>query len=159
MLTSTDNLYQFTTKWIVRDSVLYIQGTHRLSDWRVNLDFRVGRNTGIHAGYIREYANLRRSVDWSQVREVHGHSMGGALAQIVAMKFPNLSCYGYGAPRIFQSELTLSNLTLVVGNLDPVPLVPPWFKYPKCNLIKTTSLDLRKFHTYELLTQTELVRM
>ena len=100
---------------------------------------------GVHVGFfddaneiwsaINDYiANPSRS---SKKLWICGHSLGGAIACILASRLPfkTAACYTYGCPRVGNKRWAKSQRTVhhrYVNNNDIVPRIPPvwlWFRH------------------------------
>ena len=95
-------------------------GTNELEDWRDNVayshtKFNGGTVGSVHSGFLRYYEKLDQQlapiinsyhVAWDRAEIVFcGHSLGGAVAQIAAVKFADAgyrtSAISIGSPRVF----------------------------------------------------------
>ncbi|PSR16519.1 lipase [filamentous cyanobacterium CCP3] len=138
------------------DSVLVFRGTQRTAEWVGNiyavqqpyLDPNTGESLGnIHTGF-RRIANsiinplvveAVRQIDPSKPCYVSGHSLGAALATVLALDIalavpdlrPSLQVYVYASPRVGDPEFVRSYARLLpnsfrISNLaDPIPTMPP----------------------------------
>ncbi len=136
-MTTTDYLYKHRNivSWFVEDGVLYIPGTNDLADWLTNLD--IWLNSGTHRGFLRVYKRLLKEIDLASVHTVHGHSLGGALATLIAWKYPHIQCYTYGSPRVFSERIDIPNLTQFACDWDLVTKVPSWLYHGKIHQRET----------------------
>ena len=63
---------------------------------------------------------------------VTGHSLGGAVAQIIGMwlhkRGKNVQVFSYGSPKVSDQVLSSGQPThwRVVRRSDPIPFTPPW---------------------------------
>ena len=92
---------------------LYVNSlvTYRLSDYFQNIDFLPRHDLDGHQGFFsmasRLYNNIKENITENEILRIYGHSLGGALATIIAYC---LSYEGYnvsllvtiGCPRVFQ---------------------------------------------------------
>lgn len=138
------------------DSILVFRGTQRTAEWVGNiyavqqpyLDPNTGETLGnIHTGF-RRIANsiinplvveAVRQIDPSKPCYVSGHSLGAALATVLALDIalavpelrPSLQVYVYASPRVGNPEFVRSYARLLpnsfrISNLaDPIPTMPP----------------------------------
>lgn len=119
-------------------STLVIQGTRKTSDWLFNLDARIftfralscKSAIAVHRGFYRNSLRIERLIGRSEIKRaesLRGHSLGGATALILAIKY-DLPCEAYCSPKPFlaASEPTF-NQAVVVRQLsgDIVGYLPP----------------------------------
>ena len=88
------------------------------------IDTSMKTNKGIVQGQERTYP-LEHTV------HVTGHSLGGAVAQIIGMwlhkRGKNVQVYSYGSPKVSDQVLDSQPTHWRVVRLsDPIPLSPPW---------------------------------
>lgn len=115
-------------------------GTDDLNDWLTNID--VGQAPG-HCGYVHsgffaaEKSIIKTIIKWIKEDNpswiwLTGHSAGGAVAILLAdslsKKYPNLSVYTFGAPKVC-NKLAAKNYKAMAyqyfNEFDPIPLLPP----------------------------------
>lgn len=131
------------------------RGTVSVTNWKANFNGKTVRDVdlfpkgvGVHSGFYKTYQSIKNEVIAGvlTVREAHpdyaihvtGHSMGGALANILCADLVHnhgispLVGYTFGQPRVFDSKgreffNSLPGLTYlrVHNGHDPVPAVPP----------------------------------
>ncbi|MBE9113134.1 lipase [Nodosilinea sp. LEGE 07298] len=138
------------------DSILVFRGTQRTAEWVGNiyavqqpyLDPNTGETLGnIHTGFRRIADSIInplvveavRQIDPSKPCYVSGHSLGAALATVLALDIalavpdlrPSLQVYVYASPRVGNPEFVRSYARLLpnsfrISNLaDPIPTMPP----------------------------------
>ena len=83
---------------------------------------------------------------------ITGHSLGGAIAQIIGMwlhkRSYNVQIFSYGSPKVSSQVLSSGQPThwRVVRRSDPIPFTPMW-PYAHTGLfIDSVSLDLSLIH-------------
>ncbi|MGG6237621.1 lipase family protein [Nodosilinea sp. AN01ver1] len=138
------------------DSILVFRGTQRTAEWVGNiyavqqpyLDPNTGESLGnIHTGFRRIADSIInplvveavRQIDPSKPCYVSGHSLGAALATVLALDIAlavpklrsSLQVYVYASPRVGNPEFVRSYARLLpnsfrISNLaDPIPTMPP----------------------------------
>lgn len=129
---------------------LAFRGSEEAEDWKANLKFTTtswpdGGGGRVHYGFYTQYAQIRKTVfktvdekvaaGWVNFH-VTGHSLGGAIAELVAMalahRHPNVrvQMINFGAPGVgdkhwvsaFNSKIKLA--TRIVNNKDIVTCLP-----------------------------------
>ncbi len=143
-----------------RNLVVALRGTDEAIDWVTNLKTAQTRGFGgaVHRGFLDALALIWPQV-WAKVIEARdneqtlwltGHSLGGALATILAARFaeeglePYLTCT-FGSPRVFSPKAAsayLPRLYRFVNKGDLVPTVPPPFTLPWYRYSHTGSLSI-----------------
>ena len=125
-----------------RFGILVFRGSSDLYDWITNLDIKMTRWSGggeVHEGFVKSL-----KVVWPKISQrlrsaaqpvyVVGHSLGGALAVMAALRLKEKvkAVYTFGAPRLGNLEFVKTadgmKIYRVVNHLDVVPTVPPSFK-------------------------------
>lgn len=118
------------------DGVLYvtIQGTSAMRHWKSNLSIEsipiLDGSLEAHEGAVRSAERiagpLRRVLEVVRPSSVSlvGHSMGGALAHVLALYMaseavPVQDVYSFGAPAVFRTPGILSREPLIKAGLDP----------------------------------------
>lgn len=138
------------------DSILVFRGTQRTAEWLGNVyavqqtyfhpqtGERLGR---IHTGFRRIADSIINPLAVDAVRQINpnkpcyvsGHSLGSALATILALDMalavpalqPQLQVYVYASPRVGDPEFVrsyariLPNTFRVTNLADPIPTMPP----------------------------------
>jgi len=138
------------------DSILVFRGTQRTAEWIGNIyavqqDY-INPNTGvslgrIHTGFRRIADSIINPLAVDAVRQINpnkpcyvsGHSLGSALATILALDIalavpelqPQLQVYVYASPRVGNPEFVrsyaeiLPNTFRITNLADPIPTMPP----------------------------------
>ena len=134
-------------------SIIVIRGTANKSNVESDIDVRLVKDDDLdiylHKGFrdasvvvMNAIDNTRessRSVQGNkpkypleQTVHVTGHSLGGAVAQIIGMwlhkRGKNVQIYSYGSPKVSNQVMSEGQPThwRVVRLSDPVPFTPPW---------------------------------
>ena len=135
-------------------SIIVIRGTANASnvesDVNVALESDVRAGILLHKGFrdaavtimqiIDTQMKTSRNVVQAQTLQyplehtvhVTGHSLGGAVAQIIGMwlhkRGKNVQVYSYGSPKVSDQVLSSGQPThwRVVRRSDPIPFTPPW---------------------------------
>jgi hypothetical protein len=121
-------------------SIIVIRGTANNSNVLSDIDVRLvdDARTGIklHKGFRDAAVTIMQILDESYTVEhtvhVTGHSLGGAVAQIIGMwlhkRGNNVQIFSYGSPKVSSQVLSGGQPThwRVVRMSDPIPFTPPW---------------------------------
>jgi len=134
-------------------SIIVIRGTANKSNVESDIDVRLVEDarTGIylHKGFRDAAVTIMQIIDTSTTTgrivqgqtltyplehtvHVTGHSLGGAVAQIIGMwlhtRGKNVQIFSYGSPKISSQVLSGGQPThwRVVRRSDPIPFTPPW---------------------------------
>jgi len=121
-------------------SIIVIRGTANDSNVLPDVDVRLvsDTRTGIrlHKGFRDAAVTIMQIIDTTKTLEhtvhVTGHSLGGAVAQIIGMwlhkRGKNVQIYSYGSPKVSDQVLSGGQPThwRVVRRSDPIPFTPPW---------------------------------
>ena len=134
-------------------SIIVIRGTANEANVLSDIDIRLvsDARTGIrlHKGFRDAATTIMQIIDTSmttrgiaqgqtrtypleQTVHVTGHSLGGAVAQIIGMwlhkRGKNVQVYSYGSPKVSSEVLSGGQPThwRVVRLSDPIPFTPPW---------------------------------
>jgi len=121
-------------------SIIIIRGTANdanvLSDVDVRLVSDVRTGIRLHKGFRDAAVTVMQIIDTTKTLEhtvhVTGHSLGGAVAQIIGMwlhkRGKNVQIYSYGSPKVSDQVLPGGQPThwRVVRRSDPIPFTPPW---------------------------------
>jgi len=123
-------------------SIIIIRGTANDANVLSDIDVRLvdDARTGIklHKGFRDVAVNIMQIIDTStqypleHTVHVTGHSLGGAVAQIIGMwlhkRGKNVQIYSYGSPKVSDQVLSGGQPThwRVVRLSDPIPFTPPW---------------------------------
>ena len=120
-------------------SIIVIRGTANEGNVLSDIDVRLvsDTRTGIrlHKGFRDASLGVMEIIDRDHTVEhtvhVTGHSLGGAVAQIIGMwlhkRGKNVQVFSYGSPKV-SSQVLDSQPThwRVVRRSDPIPFTPPW---------------------------------
>jgi len=134
-------------------SIIVIRGTANEANVLSDIDVRLvdDTRTGIklHKGFRDAAVTIMQIIDTStttrnivqgqtltypleQTVHVTGHSLGGAVAQIIGMwlhkRGKNVQIFSYGSPKVSSQVLSGGQPThwRVVRRSDPIPFSPPW---------------------------------
>jgi len=121
-------------------SIIVIRGTANTSNMLSDIDIRLvsDTRTGIrlHKGFRDASLGVMEIIDRDHTVEhtvhVTGHSLGGAVAQIIGMwlhkRGNNVQIYSYGSPKVSDQVLPGGQPShwRVVRRSDPIPFTPPW---------------------------------
>ena len=120
-------------------SIIVIRGTANEANVLSDIDVRLVKDgrLGIylHKGFRDASLGIMEIIDRDHTVEhtvhVTGHSLGGAVAQIIGMwlhkRGKNVQVFSYGSPKV-SSQVLDSQPThwRVVRRSDPIPFTPPW---------------------------------
>jgi len=120
-------------------TIIVIRGTANTENVQSDIDVRLvmDARTGIylHKGFRDASTTIMQILDESYTVEhtVHitGHSLGGAIAQIIGMwlhkRGHNVQIFSYGSPKVSNQVLdSQPTHWRVVRRSDPIPFTPPW---------------------------------
>jgi len=121
-------------------SIIVIRGTANDANVLSDIDVRLvsDTRTGIklHKGFRDAAVTIMQIIDTTKTLEhtvhVTGHSLGGAVAQIIGMwlhkRGKNVQVFSYGSPKVSDQVLSGGQPThwRVVRRSDPIPFSPPW---------------------------------
>jgi len=121
-------------------SIIIIRGTANDSNVLSDIDVRLVSDTRsgirLHKGFRDVAVTIMQIIDTTKTLEhtvhVTGHSLGGAVAQIIGMwlhkRGKNVQIYSYGSPKVSDQVLSGGQPThwRVVRRSDPIPFTPPW---------------------------------
>jgi len=121
-------------------SIIVIRGTANDANVLSDIDVRLvsDARTGIklHKGFRDVAVTIMQIIDTTKTLEhtvhVTGHSLGGAVAQIIGMwlhkRGKNVQVFSYGSPKVSDQVLSGGQPThwRVVRRSDPIPFTPPW---------------------------------
>ena len=130
----------FEVKQVNGISIIVIRGTANTENVQSDIDVRLvdDARTGIklHKGFRDASLGVMEIIDRDHTVEhtVHitGHSLGGAVAQIIGMwlhkRGNNVQIFSYGSPKVSYQVMSSGQPThwRVVRRSDPVPFTPPW---------------------------------
>jgi len=150
-------------------SIIIIRGTANDSNVLSDIDVRLvdDTRTGIklHKGFRDVAVTIMQIIDTTKTLEhtvhVTGHSLGGAVAQIIGMwlhkRGNNVQIFSYGSPKVSNQVLSGGQPThwRVVRRSDPIPFTPPW-PYSHTGLfIDSQDLDWGPDNDNGLISQTD----
>jgi len=121
-------------------SIIVIRGTANEANVLSDIDVRLvsDARTGIrlHKGFRDAAVTIMQIIDNTHTIEhtvhVTGHSLGGAVAQIIGMwlhtRGKNVQIFSFGSPKVSSQVLSGGQPThwRVVRRSDPIPFTPPW---------------------------------
>jgi len=121
-------------------SIIVIRGTANDANVLSDIDVRLvsDTRTGIklHKGFRDAAVTIMQIIDTTKTLEhtvhVTGHSLGGAVAQIIGMwlhkRGKNVQIFSFGSPKVSSQVLSGGQPThwRVVRLSDPIPFTPPW---------------------------------
>ena len=121
-------------------SIIVIRGTANDANVLSDVDVRLvsDTRTGIrlHKGFRDVAVTIMQIIDTTKTLEhtvhVTGHSLGGAVAQIIGMwlhkRGKNVQIFSYGSPKVSDQVLSGGQPShwRVVRRSDPIPFTPPW---------------------------------
>jgi len=121
-------------------TIIVIRGTANVNNLQSDIDVRlvddVRTGISLHKGFRDASITIMQILDNSHTIEhtVHitGHSLGGAIAQIIGMwlhkRGNNVQIFSYGSPKVSNQVLSGGQPThwRVVRRSDPIPFTPPW---------------------------------
>ena len=121
-------------------TIIIIRGTANESNVQSDVDIalEIDARTGIylHKGFRDASTTIMQILDEQHTVEqtVHitGHSLGGAVAQILGMWYHkrgnNVQIFSYGSPKVSSQVMSGGQPThwRVVRRSDPIPFMPPW---------------------------------
>ena len=121
-------------------SIIVIRGTANDANVLSDVDVRLvsDARTGIrlHKGFRDAAVTVMQIIDTTKTLEhtvhVTGHSLGGAVAQIIGMwlhkRGKNVQIFSYGSPKVSDQVLSGGQPShwRVVRRSDPIPFTPPW---------------------------------
>jgi len=150
-------------------TIIVIRGTANAENVQSDIDVRLvdDERTGIklHKGFRDASLGVMEIIDRDHTVEhtvhVTGHSLGGAVAQIIGMwlhkRGKNVQVYSYGTPKVSNQVLSGGQPThwRVVRLSDPIPFTPPW-PYSHTGLfIDSQDLDWGSDNDNGLISQTD----
>ena len=135
-------------------SIIVIRGTANAENVQSDIDVRLVTDDDLgirlHKGFRDASVTVMSGIDESSLEKtvhVTGHSLGGAIAQIIGMwlhrKDHNVQIFSYGSPKVSSQVLSSGQPThwRVVRRSDAIPFTPMW-PYAHTGLfIDSVSLD------------------
>ena len=121
-------------------TIIVIRGTANVNNLQSDIDVRLVDDTrtgiSLHKGFRDASITIMQILDESYTVEhtVHitGHSLGGAISQIIGMwlhkRGKNVQVFSYGSPKVSNQVLSGGQPThwRVVRRSDPIPFTPLW---------------------------------
>ena len=121
-------------------TIIVIRGTANAENVQSDIDVRLVKDDRLslylHKGFRDASLGVMEIIDRDHTLEhtvhVTGHSLGGAVAQIIGMwlhkRGKNVQIYSYGSPKVSSEVLSggQPNHWRVVRRSDPIPFTPPW---------------------------------
>ena len=120
-------------------TIIVIRGTANAENVQSDIDVRLVTDDDLgirlHKGFRDASVTVMQGIDESSLEKtvhVTGHSLGGAIAQIIGMwlhrKGHNVQVFSYGSPKISNEVLSSGqpNHWRVVRLSDPIPFTPIW---------------------------------
>ena len=166
----------FEVKQINGISIIIIRGTANAENVQSDIDVRLVKDDDLgiylHKVFRDASVSVMSNIDNTFVNNakkymlehtVHitGHSLGGAIAQIIGMwlhkRGKNVQIYSYGSPKVSNQVLSGGQPThwRVVRRSDPIPFTPPW-PYSHTGLfIDSQDLDWGPDNDNGLISQTD----
>jgi len=120
-------------------SIIVIRGTANAENVQSDIDVRLVTDDDLgirlHKGFRDASISVMSSIDESSLEKtvhVTGHSLGGAIAQIIGMwlhkRSHNVQVFSYGSPKVSNEIMSSGQPThwRVVRLSDPIPFTPMW---------------------------------
>ena len=172
----------FEVKQVDGISIIVIRGTANTSNMLSDIDIRLvsDTRTGIrlHKGFRDAAVTIMQIIDTSTTTgrnivqgqtltyplehtvHVTGHSLGGAVAQIIGMwlhkRGKNVQVFSYGSPKVSDQVLDSQPTHWRVVRLsDPIPLSPPWPYRHTGLFIDSQDLDWGPDNDNQLISKTD----
>jgi len=150
-------------------SIIVIRGTANEANVLSDIDVRLVKDgrLGIylHKGFRDASLGIMEIIDRDHTVEhtvhVTGHSLGGAVAQIIGMwlhkRGKNVQIFSYGSPKISSQVLSGGQPThwRVVRRSDPIPFTPPWPYRHTGLFIDSQDLDWGPDNDNQLISKTD----
>ncbi len=150
-------------------TIIIIRGTANTENVQSDIDIRLvndGRlGIYLHKGFRDASLGVMEIIDRDHSVEhtvhVTGHSLGGAVAQIIGMwlhkRGKNVQVFSYGSPKVSSQVLSGGQPThwRVVRRSDPIPFTPPWPYYHTGLFINSQTLDWGPDNDNGLISQTD----
>ena len=150
-------------------SIIVIRGTANEANVLSDIDVRLVKDgrLGIylHKGFRDASLGIMEIIDRDHTVEhtvhVTGHSLGGAVAQIIGMwlhkRGKNVQIFSYGSPKVSDQVLSGGQPThwRVVRLSDPIPMSPPWPYRHTGLFIDSQDLDWGPDNDNQLISKTD----
>jgi len=120
-------------------TIIVIRGTANAENVQSDIDVRLVTDDDLgirlHKGFRDASVTVMQGIDESSLEKtvhVTGHSLGGAIAQIIGMwlhrKDHNVQVFSYGSPKVSNEIMSGGQPThwRVVRLSDPIPFTPMW---------------------------------
>ena len=121
-------------------TIIIIRGTANQSNLQSDIDVRLVRDDELgiylHKGFrdasVSVMSNIEIGITINHTVYVTGHSLGGAIAQIIGMwlhkRGHNVQVFSYGSPKVSNEIMSGGQPThwRVVRLSDPIPFTPIW---------------------------------
>ena len=120
-------------------TIIVIRGTANAENVQSDIDVRLVTDDDLgirlHKGFRDASISVMSGIDESSLEKtvhVTGHSLGGAIAQIIGMwlhkRSHNVQVFSYGSPKVSNEIMSGGQPThwRVVRLSDPIPFTPPW---------------------------------
>ena len=120
-------------------TIIVIRGTANAENVQSDIDVRLVTDDDLgirlHKGFRDASVTVMSSIDESSLEKtvhVTGHSLGGAIAQIIGMwlhkRSHNVQVFSYGSPKVSNEIMSSGQPThwRVVRLSDPIPFTPMW---------------------------------
>jgi hypothetical protein len=120
-------------------TIIVIRGTANAENVQSDIDVRLVTDDDLgirlHKGFRDASVTVMQGIDESSLEKtvhVTGHSLGGAIAQIIGMwlhrKDHNVQVFSYGSPKVSNEIMSGGQPThwRVVRLSDPIPFTPIW---------------------------------
>ena len=136
-------------------TIIIIRGTANQSNLQSDIDVRLVRDDELgiylHKGFrdasVSVMSHIEIGITINHTVYVTGHSLGGAIAQIIGMwlhkRGHNVQVFSYGSPKVSNQIMSSGQPThwRVVRLSDPVPFTPPWPFFHTGIFIDSQTLD------------------
>ena len=150
-------------------TIIIIRGTANESNVQSDVDIELVHDarTGIylHKGFKDASTTIMQILDEQytveQTVHVTGHSLGGAVAQILGMWYHkrgnNVQIFSYGSPKVSSQVMSGGQPThwRVVSRRDPIPFMPPWPYIHTGLFINSQTLDWGPDNNNGLISETD----
>ena len=149
-------------------TIIVIRGTANTENVQSDIDVRLVTDDDLgirlHKGFRDASISVMSGIDESSLEKtvhVTGHSLGGAIAQIIGMwlhkRSHNVQVFSYGSPKVSNEIMSGGQPThwRVVRLSDPIPFTPMW-PYAHTGLfIDSQTLDWGPDNDNGLISQTD----